>query len=67
MSWKPEVIADNSGKWNSNGLRFPTKSEAELYVRDLAARWTSVRNYRAVICADPVTHRFVNGRAENIE
>lgn len=22
MSWKPEVIADNSGNWSGNGLRF---------------------------------------------
>jgi|SRR5215831_7544499 len=56
MSWKPEVIADNSGKWNSNGLRFATKAEAELYVRDLAGRWTSVREWRVVECDDTVTH-----------
>lgn len=66
MSWKPEVIADNSGKWNSNGLRFATKAEAELYVRDLAGRWMSVREWRAVECDDPATHAWVYDRAERI-
>jgi hypothetical protein len=27
MAWKPEVIADNTGKWYGNGLRFATKEE----------------------------------------
>lgn len=40
MSWKPEVIADNSGKWCGNGLRFATKQEAEENVFDLAMQWT---------------------------
>src|SRR5215472_17469955 len=29
-SWKPEVIADSSGTWASNMLRFATKEEAEI-------------------------------------
>jgi len=48
MSYKVEVIADNSGKWVSNALRFPTKEKAEEYGRDLSARWTAVREWRAV-------------------
>ena len=46
--WKAEVIADNSGEWCGNGLRFDTKSEAETYAMDLAMRWTAVRDWRAV-------------------
>lgn len=62
MSWKAEVIADGSGEWVSNALRFATKAEAESYVSDLYMRWTSVRQTRAVECDDPVTHRWEAGR-----
>jgi hypothetical protein len=55
MSWKPEVIADSSGQWVSNQLRFATKQQAESYVADLAYRWTAVRQTRVVECDDPVT------------
>lgn len=55
MSYKAEVIADNSGKWVSNSLRFATEAEAERYVKDLAMRWMSVRDMRVVQCDDPVT------------
>jgi len=54
MSYRPEVIADNSGKWCPNGLRFRTREGAERYVRDLAWRWTLVRDTRVVECSDPV-------------
>jgi hypothetical protein len=46
MSFKGDVIADSSGEWCSNMLRFATREEAEGYVRDLAWRWTAVREYR---------------------
>lgn len=54
MSWKAEVIADNSGKFVSNALRFATKAEAEVYAADLAYRWTLVRDWRVVECDEPV-------------
>lgn len=54
-SWKAEVIADNSGQWVANGLRFPTKEAAEVYALDLAMRWTSVRDWRVVESSDAVT------------
>ena len=38
MSWKPEVIADSSGKWCGNACRFATKQEAEDDVKDLMMR-----------------------------
>lgn len=57
MSFKAEVIADNSGKWVGNLLRFATAKEAEAYVRDLAWRWTSVKDTRVVECDDPVTEQ----------
>jgi hypothetical protein len=54
MSWKAEVIADNSGKFCGNGLRFATKREAEAYARDLANRWTLVSEWRVVESDEPV-------------
>ena len=38
--WAPEVIADSSGKWTGNQLRFATKAEAEGNVYNLMMRWT---------------------------
>jgi len=43
MSFKPEVIADTSGKWCGNALRFATREEAETNVRNLMMRWFAVR------------------------
>src|SRR5712671_7125079 len=48
MSFKPEVIADASGKWCSNALRFATREEAEANVQDLMIRWLAVRETRIV-------------------
>jgi hypothetical protein len=55
MSWKAEVIADSSGQWCGNGLRFTTKEQAENYVADLAYRWTAVRETRVVESDEPVS------------
>jgi len=54
VSWAPEVIADDSGKWCGNGLRFATEAEARGWAQDLAMRWTLVRDYRAVPSNEPV-------------
>lgn len=62
MSWRPEVIADSSGKWCPNGLRFATREEAEANVANLAARWWPVRETRVVECDDPVNYRWDNER-----
>ena len=53
-SWAPEVIADSSGVWAGNGLRFATKEAAEAWVLDLSMRWTLVRETRVVESSDPV-------------
>lgn len=47
-SYKVEVIADNSGEWCSNSLRFKTEAEAKEYGANLASRWTAVREWRVV-------------------
>jgi hypothetical protein len=71
MPFKPEVIADTSGKWAGNALVFATYEEAEDYVHDLACRWTSVRDTRVVESTDPVNYTWTDAGlvpvpAENI-
>jgi len=46
MSYKAEVIADSSGQWCGNALRFATRKEAEDNVADLMMRWLAVRETR---------------------
>lgn len=53
MSFKVEVIADDSGQWVGNQLTFPTKEKAEEYARDLYSRWTAVREWRVVPVDEP--------------
>jgi hypothetical protein len=61
MSFKPEVIADSSGSWCGNALRFATREEAEANVRDLSMRWLAVRETRVVESADPVNYTYIHG------
>ena len=67
MSFKPEVIADSSGKWCGNALRFATKEEAEAQMANLASRWLLVRETRAVECDDPVNYRWQDGQLIAVE
>lgn len=62
MSYAPEVIADATGKWIGNKLRFATREEAEANVQNLALRWMLVRQTRVVESSDPVNYRWVDGR-----
>jgi len=54
-SFKAEVIADSSGEWVANGLRFATRDEAEAYAKDLFSRWILVKEWRVVPSSDPVS------------
>ena len=67
MSWAPEVIADNSGKFVGNMLRFATKKEAEESVADLAMRWTSVIDTRVVESGDPVNYSYIDRQLRPLE
>jgi len=67
MSWKPEVIADSSGKWAGNALRFATREEAEAQVFDLSCRWMLVRETRVVECDDPVNYRWTDDGLKAVE
>jgi hypothetical protein len=66
-SWRPEVIADSSGAWVGNSLRFATKQEAEDNVRDLEMRWFAVRNTRVVEVNEPATHTYHNHELRQVE
>ena len=59
MSWKPEVIADSSGKWCGNALRFATKEEAEANVA--AMTWTLITATRVVEVDEPVNSAVIDG------
>lgn len=54
-SFKAEVVADSSGEFVGNSLRFETRKLAEVYAQDLASRWTLVSDWRVVESTDPVT------------
>ena len=62
MSWKSEVIADSSGKWCGNALRFATREEAEANVRNLEMRWMAVRETRVVESDDLVNTAWIDGK-----
>lgn len=66
MSWKPEVIADGTGQWVGNALRFATKEEAEANVYDLYQRWTLVRETRVVESDDPVNYAWIDGKLKGV-
>lgn len=66
MSYAAEVIADDSGTWAGNALRFATEDEAKLYVADLASRWTLVRETRVVESNDPISYRIEHGKLVRI-
>jgi len=67
MSYKVEVQADSTGTWCGNGLRFATEEEATLYAKNLAWRWTAVREWRVVESADPVNEPAVPATSRTFE
>jgi hypothetical protein len=62
MSFAAEVIADASGKWFSNAVRFATEAEAQAWAHDRMMRWTAVRDTRVVETEDPVNYRWLDNR-----
>lgn len=57
-SFAGQVVADSSGKFCGNALRFATREEAQAYVNDLFNRWTSCTDKRVVETDDPVNYTF---------
>lgn len=62
MSFKVEVIADSSGQWATNAIRYATAPEAEDAAVDLAGRWLLVRDWRVTECEDPVNYKRIAGQ-----
>lgn len=58
MSFKPQVIADSSGQWADNALRFATENEAKIWNLDLSRRWFLVSKCRVVEVDEPVTAKL---------
>jgi hypothetical protein len=58
MSFKIEVIADGSGKWCGNALRFATEEEAQRSAESLQDRWMLVREIRVVESDDTPNYEF---------
>lgn len=53
-----KVLADSSGVFVGNGLKFDTKENAEAYARDLFGRWTMVREWMVLEQTDAVPVAF---------
>jgi len=66
-SFAAEVIADSSGKFCGNGLRFATEAEAKEYVDDLEWRWTAVRETRVVESDEPVNYAYREGQLVKLD
>lgn len=67
MSYAPQVIADRSGKFCGNMLRFATEAEAQANVKDLKRRWMLVTETRVVESEDPVNAAWVDGRVVDVD
>jgi hypothetical protein len=60
MSWKVEVVMDDSGEWEGDRQRFANEQEALAYARDLEFRCSAIREKRIVRSEDPVNHRWTS-------
>ncbi len=67
MSHKAQVIADNSGIWAGNSLRFDTAAEAQAWVHNLAHRWTAVIQTRVVESTEPVNCSYIDGVLTDVD
>lgn len=61
-SFKVEVIADSSGKWCGNAVRYPSEAAAKIGGADLANRWLLVREWRVVPSDDAPNYDIVDGK-----
>lgn len=59
-SYAVEVLADSSGVWAGNALRFKSREQAEAYARDLHSRWLAVREWRVIESTDNPNKEYSN-------
>jgi hypothetical protein len=57
QDWQVWVLADSSGKWASNNIRHATREDAEAAAKDLARRWTLVREWTVTLTTEPPSPR----------
>lgn len=67
ISFGVEVIADDSGEFAGNNVRFRSPGEAEAYGADLAARWTLVSEWRVCDSDKPANYEWVAGHLRTLE
>ena len=60
-SFAAEFVADSSGKFAGNQLRFATHAEAKMYAADLESRWMLVTDKRIVQSPDEPNYQIVDG------
>jgi hypothetical protein len=65
-SYRPEVQADDTGKWYPNGLRFATREEAEARAKDLVSRWTLAFAWRATESEEEPNYSYIDGELKPI-
>jgi hypothetical protein len=51
-SFKVEVQTDDTGKWYTNAVRYPTRESAEREGKSLSMRWTAVKHWQVVESED---------------
>lgn len=51
---------------STNALRFATAAEADAYGAELFSRWTMPTGFRVAETDDPITHAWIDGKAERI-
>lgn len=51
-----QVIADRSGTWSGNDVRFDDIDKAIAYAKDLMSRWTLVTDWRVIDAEEQVIH-----------
>lgn len=61
MSYKVHVLADDSGKYATNGLVFESEDDAKCWASDLMMRWTAVRDWKIEPSEEPPNRRFEGG------
>ena len=58
LSYAYEVVADETGKFYGNAVRFATHQEAKDAAYSKAMAWTLVTDWRVVESADPVNYSW---------
>jgi hypothetical protein len=67
FSFKVFVKVFGETSFNTNGVAFATRWEAEKYAVDLANRWMLVETWRVEESNDPINYKWVDGHAVSLD